>query len=442
MSVKKSMPTVAIVGRTNVGKSTLFNRLSDSVKSITLDYEGVTRDVITDEVCWRDTCFELADTGGISLRKIVDDPIAEIARTRALEVVEKAALVLFVCDGTVGITQEDRELAKMLHKLNKSVVLVVNKIDTSIAKAQMYEFERLGFTTLVTISAQHGIGISDLFEAILEQLPEHVSVEEKEEPACKVVILGKPNVGKSSLMNLLLKKERAIVADLPGTTREPIKEQVRFYQESIQLTDTPGVRRKRGVTEPIEKLMVKSALRTVDDADIVLLMIDASQVRMVDQELKLAFYVFEDQKKGLLVLFNKDDLLDEESRARLEFNLEPYDYFLKKVVQMKLSCVSSKNVGKLMKKVNDLCARYRQRFDDQELTMIFKEALVRTPLYKSERRLVFYYAKQVKTGPISIELRVSEPQLFGPSQIAFFDNILRKHANLKGVPVRFFVRKK
>lgn len=440
--MKKSMPIVAIVGRTNVGKSTLFNRLSESVKSMTLDYEGVTRDVITDEVCWRDTCFELADTGGISLRKIVDDPIAEIARTRAFKVVENAALVLFVCDGTVGITQEDRELAKLLHKLDKRVVLVVNKIDTSVAQAQMYEFERLGFTPLITISAQHGIGISDLFEAILEQLPEHTSQDMKEEPICKVVILGKPNVGKSSLMNLLLKKERSIVADMPGTTREPIREQVRFYQESIQLTDTPGVRRKRGVTEPIEKLMVKSALRTVDDADIVLLMIDASQVRMVDQELKLAFYVFEEHYKGLIILFNKDDLLDDEARAQLEFNLEPYEYFLKKVVQMKLSCVSQKNVGKLMQAVSDLCKRYTQRFEDQELTTMFKEALERTPLYKSERRLVLYYAKQVKTRPISIELRVSEPHLFGPSQVAFFDNVLRKHADLKGVPVQFFVRKK
>jgi len=440
--MKKSMPSVVIVGRANVGKSTLFNRLSESVKSMTLDYEGVTRDVITDVVCWRDVCFELVDTGGISLRKIVDDPVAEVARQRALKMVEKAALVLFVCDGTVGITQEDRELAKLLHKVNGSVLLVVNKIDTSAAKERIYEFERLGFKNPVAISAQHGIGISDLFEAILEKLPKHTPREIEEEPVCKVVILGKPNVGKSSLMNLLLKKERAIVADMPGTTREPIKETVRFYQESIQLADTPGVRRKRGVTEPIEKLMVKSALRTVEDADIVLLMIDASQARMVDQELKLAFYVFQEQYKGLIILFNKDDLLDEESRAQLAFNLEPYDYFLKKVVQMKISCVSSKNIGKMMQEVSDLCKRYTQRFDDQELTMIFKEALQRKPLYKSERRLLFYYAKQVKTGPITIELRVSEPQYFGPSQIGFFDTILRKHADLKGVPVRFLVRKK
>lgn len=440
--MKKSMPTVAIVGRTNVGKSTLFNRLSESVKSMTLDYEGVTRDVITDVVCWRNVCFELVDTGGISLQKIVDDPIAEIARKRALAVVEQADLALFVCDGTVGVTQEDRELAKMLHKLNNTVLLVVNKIDTSAAKERVYEFERLGFADIIPLSAQHGVGISDLFEGILSKLPAHTAKEKQEEPVCKVVILGKPNVGKSSLMNLLLKRERSIVADIPGTTREPISETVRFYQESIQLTDTPGVRRKREVTEPIEKLMVKSALRTVKEADIVLLMIDASQARVVDQELKLAFYVFEEEYKGLIILFNKDDLMTEENRADLAFNLELYEYFLKKVIQTKISCVSAKNVGKLMQEVSDLCKRYTQRLDDQELTTLFKEALQRTPLYKSERRLIFYHAKQVKTGPITIELRVSEPHLFGPSQIGFFDNVIRKHADLKGVPIRFFVRKK
>ncbi len=442
MVIKKSLPTVAIVGRTNVGKSTLFNRLSESVKAITLDYEGVTRDVITDTVCWRDTCFELADTGGISLRKMIDNPIAELARKRALEVVEKAELVLFVCDGTVGITQEDRELAKMLHKFNRSVIVIGNKIDTTVAKERIYEFERLGFDQPIGVSAQHGIGISDLFEAILEKLPEHVPQKEEEEPVCKVVILGKPNVGKSSLMNLILKRERSIVADIPGTTREPIKEQVRFYQESIQLTDTPGVRRKRGVTEPIEKLMVRSALRTVDDSDIVLLMIDASEARMVDQELKLAFYVFEQQHKGLIILFNKEDLLNDGTRAELKFNLEPYEHFLKKVVQMHISCVSHKNVGKLMKKVIELGKRYTQRFDEHEISALFKEALIRTPLYKSERRLVFYHARQVKTGPIMIELLVSEPHLFGPSHLAFFDNILRKSVDLKGVPVRFVLRKK
>ncbi len=440
--MKKQLPIVAIVGRVNVGKSTLFNRLSQTTKSITLDYEGVTRDVITDTVWWKNQCFKLADTGGIGLRKIVDDPILEQTRQRALDMLKQADVVLFVCDGKVGVVLQDREIAKVLHKLNKQTILVINKIDTTAAKDQVHEFDRLGFKQIIAVSAQHGIAIVDLFDAILEMLPTKVDQLEQEEPTCKVVILGKPNVGKSSLMNLLLKQERSIVADVPGTTREPISERVTFYKESIQLTDTPGVRRKRGVTQPIEKLMVKSALDSVQDSDIILLVVDASQARLVDQELKLAFYVFEDRYKGLAILFNKDDLMDEGKREELVFQLQPYAHFLDKVVQMRVSCLSGKNVGKLLAKINDLCIRYKQRFSDDELTMIFKEALERKPLYRSERRLILYRARQVRTGPITIELVVSEPQLFGASQLAFFDNILRKHVDLKGVPVRFVVAKK
>jgi GTP-binding protein len=439
--MKSKLPIVAIVGRMNVGKSTLFNRLSESTKSIALDYAGVTRDVIMDTVCWRDYCFQLVDTGGIQLRKIVDDPIAEQARTRALDIIGQAELILFVCDGSVGVLPEDRELAKMIQKQQKKTVLVVNKIDTAAAKENIFEFERLGFKSMVPISAQHGTSIADLFDAILEQLPERARPVE-EEAICRVVIIGKPNVGKSSLLNLLLKKERAIVADIPGTTREPIKELVRFHRDSIELTDTPGIRRKRGVTEPLEKLMVKSAFRVAEDADVVLLVVDASQARMVDQELKLAFYVFEEQYKGLIILFNKDDLMDEQAREDLAFHLEPYKYFLDKVVQVRTSCVTKKNIGKLMNTINEVCTRYNQRFSDEELTILFKEALERGPLYRAEQRLIVYRAKQVKTGPITIELVVSEPRWFGPSQFAYFERIMRKNFELKGVPVRFVARKK
>ncbi len=440
--MKNKLPLVAIVGRVNVGKSTLFNRLSESTKSIAFDYEGVTRDLIMDNVCWRDHCFTLVDTGGIRLRKIVDDPIAEEARKRALAMIEEAPVILFVTDGSAGLLPEDRELAKMIQKLDKKAILIVNKIDTARAKEQIFEFERLGFTPLISISAQHGTGIADVFDAILERLPIRKEKQEEEDVGCKVVIIGKPNVGKSSLLNLLVQKERAIVADIPGTTREPIKERVQFYKESIELTDTPGIRRKRGVTEPLEKLMVKSAFNVVEDADVVLLMIDASAARMVDQELKLAFYIFEQEHKGLIILFNKDDLMDEQKRKDLEFHLEPYQYFLDKVVQVRTSCITKKNIGKLMGVVDEVCSRYKHRFSDQELTLLFKEALRIKPIYRSEQALIVHRAKQVKTGPILIELTVSLPRLFGTSQLAYLEGILRKHADLRGVPVRFVTRQK
>lgn len=440
--MKKKMPSVVIVGRTNVGKSTLFNRLSEKVKSITLDYRGVTRDIITDVICWKDRCFELVDTGGISLQKMSADPIAELARQRAFQAIDEADLVLFVCDGTVGITQEDQDIARFLRKKAHAVIVLVNKIDTAVAQGRVHEFERLGFPAVIALSAQHGIGILDLFEALYARLPERaLTYDESEEPACKVVILGKPNVGKSSLMNLILQRERAIVTPMPGTTREPIKESVRFFQEVIQIIDTPGVRRKRGVTEPIEKLMVKSALRTVDEADVVLLVIDASQARMVDQELKLAFYVFEEKHKGLIILFNKDDLVTEQMRADLEFHLEPYVHFLNKIIQMKISCVSRKNIGKVLTVVDDVCKRYRQSLNEQDLTSWLQEASQRKSLYSRQQRLFVHRARQVRTSPVTIELAVNEPRLFGPSHIGFLDNMLRKRADLKGVPVRFILVK-
>ncbi len=436
---RKKYSKVVIVGRTNVGKSTLFNRLSEGVKSIALDYQGVTRDFIADTICWKDRCFELIDTGGISLRK-TKDPIAEKIRTQALELIDQSVAVIFMVDALAGLLPEDREIAKALHKIGKPVILVVNKVDTRLGKEARYEFTRLGFKDHIDISAQHGVGIVDLFDAILAYVPADVVVEEQE-PTSNVVILGKPNVGKSSLMNVLLNKERAIVADMPGTTREPIQEHFTFDKAAIQVTDTPGLRKKRKIEEPIEKIMAKTALKAVERADVVVLVVDAHAGTLVDQELKLAFYVFEKQHKGLVIAFNKDDLMDEEIHARLEWNLEPYEYFFDKIPQVRTSCKSKKNIGRLVKAVQAVSQRYHQTFSNDDLTVLFKEALVRRPLYRNKQRLKIHRVRQIRTAPITIELFVNEPKWFGPSQLAYFDGVLRKSFDLKGVPVRFVSQK-
>ncbi|HLE76744.1 MAG TPA: ribosome biogenesis GTPase Der [Candidatus Babeliales bacterium] len=440
--MKKALPIVAIVGRMNVGKSTLFNRLSESARSITYDYAGVTRDIITDTVSWKDRTFQLVDTGGIAIKKITEDFIAEEVRTRAIAAVHDADVVIFVCDGTIGILPEDRSLARWLHKEGKKAILAINKIDTKDAKEHQHEFLRLGFERMVPISAQHSIGIADLFDDILALLPEPQEIPPQEKPRCKLVILGKPNVGKSSLLNLLLKKDRAIVADMPGTTREAITEQMQFATETIQLTDTPGIRRKRGVTEPIEKLMVKSALASLEDADVVLLMMDASEGRIVDQELKLAFYIFEERYKGLIILYNKEDLVTEQMKEDLEFSLDEYRYFLDKVEEIRTSVLTKKNIGRLLKKIDSVCTRYNKQFTGEELFHLFKEALEAKPLYRSQQRLIVYHAEQIKTAPITIALTVGEPKWFGPSQLGFFERILRQYSDLKGVPIKFVLRKK
>lgn len=436
----KKMSRVVIVGRMNVGKSTLFNRLSVDVKSLTLDYEGVTRDFLKDVVCWQDKCFELIDTGGISLRK-TEDKILERVRLKALEIVKSANVVLFVCDAKVGLLPEDREISKLLHSLGVPVLVVVNKIDTAAAEENRYEFERLGHETLIDISAHHGTGIADLLESVVAALPEQAKLVEQEDSSCKVVLLGKPNVGKSSLMNLLAKKDRSIVTDQPGTTREPIAETIKFYKEDIVLTDTAGVRRKRRVHEELEGLMVKTSFKALKDADIALLLVDASEGRLSDQELKLAFYALENHK-ALMILFNKQDLVDEELAESMEFNLEKYGHLMKRVSWLRISCKTGKHIGRLMERIQKLCVRYSQKFSDDELTVLLKEALIRRPLFRNTNPLRILRVRQIATAPITLLLIVNEPKWFGESQLAYFENQLRRAYDLEGVPVKFLSRKK
>jgi GTPase len=432
-------PKVVIVGRMNVGKSTLFNRLSERVKSIVFDYEGVTRDFIQDTVCWQGKCFDLLDTGGISLRK-TQDPLTEAVRMRSRDVVATADVVVFVCDGKTGILPEDREISRFLHSLDAPVILVVNKMDATDAQENVYEFDQLGHEFKVFVSASHGIATGDVLEAIVNHLPAQGKLEEKE-PLCRVVLLGKPNVGKSSLMNLLLKKERSLVADIPGTTREAVHDKVTFFQEDIVLTDTAGVRRKRMVDEDLEEMMVKSSFRALKDADVVLLLVDASESTLSDQELKLAFYAFE-HHKALMILFNKQDLVKEGDADLLKFNLEQYKFFIKKVETMNISCATGHNVGKLLSRVHALCQRHAQRFSDDDLTLLFKEALAKKPLFHKTNPLHVLRIHQIGVSPITILMIVNEPRWFEESQLAFFDNLIRTFADLKGVPIKFVVRKK
>jgi GTP-binding protein len=435
---KIKLPQVVIVGRTNVGKSTLFNRLSENVKAITLDLEGVTRDFLRDTISWQGKSFELIDTGGISLRK-TQDTILSQARDVALSMIEFADIILFVVDGRAGLVTEDREIAQLLHKHGKTVFLVVNKVDVKESEENIYEFESLGFSQSCFISASHGKNIVDLLELIVAHLPEPLLVE-VEDPAYKVMLLGKPNVGKSSLMNLLLEKERAIVSPEAGTTREALAERVKFYQEDIQISDTPGVRRMRSVTEPLEGLMVQKTMQALKDSDIVLLLIDASADAVVDQELKLAFYAFDNQYKALMILFNKADLIEESKKVQFDHALSAYDFLLKKIVTLTISCKTGKNVGKILPAVKELWDRHSRQFNQNELTQLFKEASVRRPLYHNKELLIFHSAHQVSSAPITILMSVNQPTWFGESQLAYYEKVLRQEYDLRGVPIKFIVR--
>jgi len=434
----KGLPIVVLVGRTNVGKSSLFNRLSTSARSITYDVAGVTRDFITDEVAWRDRVFELVDTGGLSFRKS-SDVIQEQVKVKAREMIQHASLLLFVVDPSVELTAEDFEIASELRKQGKPIIVVANKMDTKQARENRDELAELGFETIVDISAIHGKGINELFDAICAVLPAQTTAVTAE-PGFRVVFLGKPNVGKSSLMNLLLNQERSIVTPQAGTTREPISERITFYQEDILLTDTPGIRRKRSIDEPLETLMVRTSFKALDAADIVLLLIDESAGELSDQELKLAFYAFE-HHKALIILYNKDDIADQAHKKALAVASTPYEYFLDKVPSLSISCKTGKNIGKILPLVQKVWAHHNQRFINEELNLLFKEALREKPLYHKTQLLKLHTVKQIGNAPITLLLIVNVPQWFGDSQCAFFEKLMRDEYDLKGAPIKFVIRK-
>ena len=434
-------PQVMIVGRVNVGKSTLFNRLSRGVKSITLDYEGVTRDYLKEEIDWQGARFELIDSGGIHLRKSQDE-LFESVRKQVLSLIEQTDVILFMVDGTVGILQEDREIATYIHKLKKPVILVINKIDSKAAQEKETEFERLGFSRTVPVSAEHGKGISDLLDAVLEVLPSKTGVKPTQKPLYRVMLLGKPNVGKSSLMNELLKEERALVSEIPGTTREALSEQITFYKEEIGITDTPGIRRQKAVTGELESLMVRSAFEAMRRSHIVLLLIDGASDTLVDQELKLAFYVFKEQSKALIILINKQDLMTDLSIVGLEKSFDYYKHLIDKVPVLRISCKTGKNVGKILPLVTKIWQRSTLKVDDIVLQKLFIDALMKKPLYHKRMLLYVYKVRQIRVAPITIEMRVNEPEWFGPSQLTFFENILRSEYDMIGVPVKFVIYKR
>lgn len=437
----KKAPLVAIAGRMNVGKSTLFNRLASTARSITLDYAGVTRDFIKDRTAWCNVPFDIVDTGGIALRK-QQDPLAEQVRLKALSVAETADVVILVVDGSVGITQEDREIASVLRSSSKKVVLAVNKGDTKSTQENQYEFAALGFADTIMISAQHGLGINDLLDAVIALFPRTTKRVEQEKVAFKVTLLGKPNVGKSSLMNALLQQERSIVSDIPGTTREAITEHISFYKEMISLTDTAGIRRKKAVTGELEPIMVKSSFYALKESDIVVLVIDVTEAQLADQELKLAFYAFTEQYKALIIVFNKIDLLTDQMRNDLDRSLDYYKHLMKKVPVLEISCKTGKNVGKLLPLIKDVWTRYSQWLPNEEINRLLIAELGRKPLMHNKNMLHVHEVRQVSIAPITIGLAVNTIDWFGPSQLGFFENLLRENYELKGVPVRFSLRKK
>lgn len=444
----KKTHKVLLVGRTNVGKSTLFNRILGKLTSIVFDQEGVTRDYIEEEVSWKDRPFTLVDTGGLSFKKVKkqnkETRIQSYIQENVIDLVAKGHVLFFVCDGKNGLTLEDQRIAKILHKTKRPVILLVNKADNSNALAEnMHEFNKLGFDTIIPVSAIHATGINEALNAAVETLEQYPpQIEEDTNSSYNIAIVGRPNVGKSSLMNLLTKRQRSIVSDIAGTTREAISEKVFFADDLLQITDTAGIRKKSRVDEPLESLMVKSSLSSIRTADVIILVIDVTEGKIADQELKLLFYAVE-QHKPLIILYNKVDLVENDSYTLDQFlqSMDKYNFILKKFPPIAVSCLTQKNVHKIFGQIQKVLDRCKQDIDSVTLDETIKNALARKPLYHKRVLLKLLKIKQNPSEVPSFTLYVNFPEWFGPTQLGFIENTLRKNYDFQGCPIRFTTQK-
>jgi GTP-binding protein len=437
------LANVVIVGRTNVGKSTLFNKISQTQRSIVLDQEGVTRDCIMEEAEWNGVAFNLVDTGGISL-VTKQDYISQQIYNKVEKIIQDAAAILLICDIQVGITQEDKRIARKLLKLQSDrckIFLVVNKVENDYTRLRLYEFEQLGFDKIFGVSSHHSQGIGDLLDAVVTTL--HASTPQFTQGPLipRITLVGRPNAGKSSLINCLTNEDFAIVSPLEGTTREALHKKINFNKAIFELVDTAGIRRQRTVEDGLETMMVKNSLQAIRQAHMVLLLMDASEPHLSAQVLKLAEYAFENGS-ALILLVNKLDLFTPEMLAQLDNSMLEYEFIVKKIEVMKISCLDGKNINKILPLVETVWERYELKLTDLYLTDLFKQALIRTPLYRNGKILTFYKAIQTSSAPMRIDLVVRNPELFGQNQFSFYENVLRKAMNLKSVPVIFNVRTK
>ena len=436
-----SKPTVAIIGKPNVGKSTFFNYIVGSRISIVEDTPGVTRDRVYAESNWRGRTFTVVDTAGIEPES--DDIIISQMREQAKIAIEIADVIVFLTDVKQGVTAADEEIATMLRKSKKPVVLVCNKADNmGRDKNEIYEFYNLGMGEPYPVSAANALGIGDVLDAIYDNFPEKDENEE-DDGRIKVAVIGKPNVGKSSLINKILGENRTIVSNIAGTTRDAIDTEYENEYGKYVLIDTAGIRRKSKVSESIEKFSIMRTLLAIERADVCLMMIDATE-GVTDQDAKIAGEAHE-AGKGIIIVVNKWDEYEKETGTLEKYKKDIYAKlsYLSYAPVIFISAKTGQRVDKLFNMINNVAEQNAMRISTAMLNQVINEAIaiVQPPTDKG-KRLKILYGTQVSTKPPTFVIFVNNKELFHFSYERYLVNQIRKEFGLEGTPVRMIAREK
>ncbi len=431
-------PLVAIVGRPNVGKSTLFNRIAGIQKAIVHDIPGVTRDRLYADADWDGREFQVVDTGGLD--PDTKDYFLALVKDQIDVALDEADLILVVLDGKAGLMPQDKEVLDLLRKTNKPVLYAINKIDSAKHEIALYEFSQLGIEDVIMISASHGRNLDELLDKILEIIPEK-KVTFEEEKHIRVSILGRPNVGKSTLLNKLSGKERMITSPVPGTTRDSIDCIIKHYKKDYLFIDTAGIRRKSKIDQRLEQISVSKAISTIERSDVVLLMIDGQQ-GPTHQDCRIADLI-KLNGKGCIILLNKWDLVPQElvqtagvQDTVLE-NLKGIDF----APVLIISALNGKNVSKIFSIIEEVYKNLNTKINTNKLNNYLQELMVKTPPPLSKgKETKIYYISQTNISPPTFVMFTNRTKGFPDHYKSFLENRFREKYDLEGVPIRFIFR--
>ncbi|HBJ8731734.1 TPA: ribosome biogenesis GTPase Der [Listeria monocytogenes] len=432
-------PVVAIVGRPNVGKSTIFNRIVGEPVSIVEDVPGVTRDRIYNSAEWLGKEFNIIDTGGIDLS---DEPFLEQIRAQAEIAIDEADVIIFITNGREGVTDADEQVAKILYRSNKPIVLAINKVDNPEMRDQIYDFYSLGFGEPYPISGSHGLGLGDMLDAVRAHFPKE---EEEEYPddTVKFSLIGRPNVGKSSILNALLGEDRVIVSDIAGTTRDAIDTTYTFDGQDYVMIDTAGMRKRGKVYESTEKYSVLRAMRAIERSDVVLVVINAEE-GIREQDKRIAGYAH-DAGRAIIIVVNKWDAINKDEKTINVWteDIREQFQFLSYAPIVFVSAKTKQRLNNLFPLINQVSDNHSLRVQSSMLNDVISDAVAMNPSPMDKgKRLKIFYTTQVAVKPPTFVVFVNDPELMHFSYERFLENRIREAFPFEGTPIRVIARKR